>query len=364
MEDSFWTAVLGFLRRHSSEGDRILAPKEFLEEMPGIFGYGIVYAFPIRFFSLVVLHKGMYHYFPLKILEDLRESYVPLFANEVFVVLSSRPRRGISCLSDIHYLSFTRALPSIRREREEKGERPGGAEAGGSCASVVTTFNRPEALARALPQIVRAGGAVVVVDDGSGEPQRRKNRETATACGAAYVELPVNRGLAAAINTGVSWWLADMEIEWISCFQDDVDVHPDIFSILRKVQDPADRPILTGRFSGRHPVFGSTTVNGEKIMLMRGISGQHIHCHRSYWREVLPVPSPYLGAPKEGGGLAGQGPEEDFWISAWSPGSITKKGGYVACVPGLVRAFLSSSDDSTWKRELGEEDGPLRASGG
>jgi hypothetical protein len=96
---------------------------------------------------------------------------------------------------------------------------------------------------------------------------------------------------------------------------------------------------------------------------MRGISGQHIHAHRDYWRGVLPIPSPYLGAPRPGGGLAGQGPEEDFWISVWSPDSISKKGGYVACLPGLVRAFLTSAEDSTWERDLGEQDGPLRETG-
>lgn len=358
-EDAFWQDVLAFLSRHATDTDRVLAPKAFLEELPGVFGYGIQYAFPRGFFSLVVLHKGMYDYFPLRALEELRSSYIAVFANEVFVVFSDRFRAGTAYVPDVHYEAFAVALEQLGRQRNREAV-PVDRTASRSCGVVVTTFNRPHALSRSLPQICRAGAPVLVVDDGTPGEGGARNRDAAAACGANYLALPGNRGLPAAINAGIVYWLADPRVTWISCFQDDVDVHPDIFSHLEKVQDPATRPILTGRFSGRHPTYGRERVNGEEILLMRGISGQHVHAHRDYWHGVLPVPAPYLGAPRPGGDLAGQGPEEDFWISAWSPASITKSGGFVACLPGLVRAFLTSAEDSTWGRDLGEEDGALR----
>jgi hypothetical protein len=356
-QDVFWVEVLSFLRAQATDADRILAPKEFLEELPGTFGYGIGYAFPLSHFSLVVLHKGMYHYFPLSILEELQTRCVPIFANAVFVVFAFCPR--LAAVSDVHYQAFALALDDLRQRR--KGERTEGwGTAGRICGVVVTTYNRSQALARSLPQIARLGAPVVVVDDGSLADHREQNRNTAAANGTQYLLLPQNRGLPAALNAGIAYWLADPQVEWISYFQDDVDVHPALFVHLAKVQDATAWPVLTGRFSSRHPSYGRESVNGEEILRMRGISGQHIHAHREYWRGVLPIPAPTLGAPRPGGGLAGQGPEEDFWISAWSPNSIAKRGGFVACLPGLVRAFLSSAEDSTWGRELGEVDATLR----
>jgi hypothetical protein len=360
--DKFWQDVLAFLRRCATKDDRILAPKDFLDAHPGVFGYGIQYAFPLRFFSLVVLHKGMYDYFPLEVLEELRARFVPIFANEVFVVFADRPRKGAVYFPDVHYKAFTIAIGDLRR-CEHREVSCGDSKDTAFCGVVVTTYNRPHALSRSLPQICRAGAPVLVVDDGTTGEGGAWNRDTAAACGADYLLLPGNRGLPVALNVGISYWLGDPQVAWISCFQDDVDVHPSIFAHLEKVQEPTVRPILTGRLSGRHPTYGRECVGGEEIILMRGISGQHIHAHRDYWRGVLPIPSPYLGAPRPGGGLAGQGPEEDFWISVWSPDSISKKGGYVACLPGLVRAFLTSAEDSTWERDLGEQDGPLRETG-
>ena len=359
--DSSWTDVLAFLRRYAGEDDRILAPREFLEELHQVYGYGILHAFPLAFHAFVVLHKGMYEYFPTKMLVELDETFTPVFANEVFIVFSARPLAEVGYEPDVHYRAFAVSLAKMKEGRQVRATpaHPGPKEDGG-CGVVVTTYNRPDALERSLPQIAAAGRPFLVVDDGSDEAVRSRNRETAFACGARYLLLPENRGLAAALAAGVSYWLADPDVSWISCFQDDVDVHPRIFSILGKVQDSLARPILTGRLSRLHPVFGRERVNGEEIVFMRSVPGVHYHACRDYWQGVLPVPAPYLGAPKPGQGLAGQGSEEDHWISAWSPASVTKRGGFVACLPGLVRTFLVSAKTSTWNHECGEEDGPLR----
>ncbi len=356
--DAFWTDALEFLRRYATPEDHVLAPKEFLEELPSAYGYGIQYAFPLAFFTLVVLHKGMYEYLPRDRLLALHDTYHPVFANAVFVIVSSRPRVDMPQGADEHCRAWRLAMADLRRaEADDAREpvRPG-------TAALVTTRARPDALARTLPQLQRAGAPILVVDDASHEDVAARNRAIARACGARYLRFPDHRGLPAAINVGIEYWLADPDVTWISYFQDDVDAHPEIYARLAKVQDPDAWPILTGRLSTRHPDYGRQTIGGEEIVLMRGISGQHIHAHRDYWKRILPVPSPYLGAPRHGGDLAGQGPEEDFWISAWSPASVTKQGGHVACLPGLVRAFLHSAEDSTWGRALGEVDMPIAGS--
>ncbi|KAA3634385.1 MAG: hypothetical protein DWQ08_00585 [Proteobacteria bacterium] len=54
------------------------------------------------------------------------------------------------------------------------------------------------------------------------------------------------------------------------------------------------------------------------------------------------------------------GPEEDHWITAWSPQAVTKrKEAFVACVPNLVRSFTTTPDQSTWGRGRDQSDAPL-----
>src|SRR6185436_13666813 len=106
-------------------------------------------------------------------------------------------------------------------------------------AVIVTTFNRPACLARSLPQIVAAarevGAPVLVVDDGSemteevpinGHFSGLAIRQPRIGLGATWIWLPENRGLAGALNIGLSYWLADPSIQAISYFQDDVEVDP------------------------------------------------------------------------------------------------------------------------------------------
>jgi hypothetical protein len=62
---------------------------------------------------------------------------------------------------------------------------------------------------------------------------------------------------------------------------------------------------------------------------------------------VLPIPTPYLGAPKPDGGVfPGQGADEDWWIGSYAPRAITKTGGFIAAVPSLVQN--RGLDKSTW----------------
>ena len=58
----------------------------------------------------------------------------------------------------------------------------------------------------------------------------------------------------------------------------------------------------------------------------------------------MPLPSPYLGAPKPGAGAS----MEDWWIVNQAPRSAERRGLLVVCIPGLVRTFLWHHDDSTW----------------
>jgi glycosyltransferase involved in cell wall biosynthesis len=200
---------------------------------------------------------------------------------------------------------------------------------------------------------------VVVVDDGSDvkfHDEYRIIRERFAQARISWITLPENRGVSCAINTGLSYLLADPSIDWISYFQDDVDVHPELFEYLGRVQHRVERPLLTGRYSVEHPVVGEADINGIHVLSSLSVSGQHLHAHRDYWLGVMPLPSFKIGLPKPRNGSGC-----DWWIGSWSPNSVCKQGMHIICVPQLVSAFANTPEESTWGNTPFADDGLLPA---
>jgi len=218
---------------------------------------------------------------------------------------------------------------------------------GATRAVVVSTYRRPKALERSLPQIAALGAPVLVVDDGSDDVSAAENRRLAEQAGARYLHLPQNRGVAAAINVGVAYWLADPGIAWISYFQDDVDVASDLFDVLADYEDPAGRPLMTGHDSPEHDAVEQRTENGRTLSEKTNSTGMHLHAHRDYWDAVLPVPARYLAAPKAGRGGSGA----DAWVVKRAPRSVVARGGRILCVGGMVTTFALRAEDSTWDNQ-------------
>ncbi len=329
-----------FLEKFADPLDAILAPNEFLDYFPGTYHYNVSYVLPAEQFQFVVFHKAMTREIEAPLALKVIEKFYLAFANEVFVIYSSSPLLGLVSVDEVH------AEALLEQFEEQLEATP--ALASSSTAAVITTYNRPHSLARSLPQVLALGILVVVVDDASSAEHYQENQQIADKYQVPLLRIPENRGLPNAMNAGLDYWLADPDIHWISYFQDDVDIHPDTLKILARVQDPLTRPLLAGRDAAEHPTFGTDEIAGHKVLYKRSMPGQHLHAHRDYWRGVMPIPTPYLGAPKPDKGKPGQGADEDWWITCWSPQSIVKRGGYVVCVPGLVRSFRTGADESTW----------------
>ncbi|HEY9662054.1 MAG TPA: glycosyltransferase, partial [Allocoleopsis sp.] len=77
----------------------------------------------------------------------------------------------------------------------------------------------------------------------------------------------------------------------------------------------------------------------QTVVLKRSVPGVHFHAHRDYWAAILPIPPLYTNSLQAVRQVVGQSSDEDWWITAWSPQSIVKRGGYVVCVPNLVQTF-------------------------
>ncbi len=227
-------------------------------------------------------------------------------------------------------------------------------------AILVTTYNRAEALHRSLPQIAALGYPILVVDDGSCDRDLWENVAVCVQYNAVHLHIPRNRGLACALNVGISYWLADGRVEWISYFQDDVDIHPKALEILSGLRNYS--PILTGHDAGEHAAHAAAAIDGTAVKYKWACRATHIHASAEFWKSVFPIPTRELGAPKRTVGVGrGLGSNADWWIVRDAPQSCQKTKRPILCVPGLVRSFLWEGKDSCWNntQRAGEEP-PLR----
>jgi hypothetical protein len=357
--DPAWRAVGDFLQRHIPDEARIFAPVEFSELFSRVVYYNSFVYFGMEQIDVFVIHKGRLDQIPRELCLDLIQSGTPLFGNEVFVVYARKGRRFFKKKGNVHVRNFRETV--VKPQPLPVCAAPHSEFAEPATVVVMTTFNRPHHLARSLRSIIRLGVPILVVDDGSDPVHRTEYDSLALEFGVRMLHLPGNRGLANAVNTGVSYWLSDPQVEWISYLQDDVEVHPDLLEILRHVQDAEKYPLLTGRQNHLAKIYGEETVKGERVLQQRMVPGLHLHAHRSYWEKILPIPTFYFQAPRRVPGVGSQGSGVDWWITQWSPQSVGQQGEYVAVVPDLVRTFSVLAEESSWGNP-GPEDPALAGS--
>lgn len=302
-----------------------------------------------------LIRKRIANRIPLESLAHVARHFVPVADSRKFILLAERSL-AIDRIHPCEYFDIyiqpladhiepieaepLHIVPDSSRRRDEGGAH--------RVAVFLTTYNRPRALARSLPSIAALGEPVLVVDDGSEPEIAEINRQIATTHAASYIGLGNNRGVAAAINIGVSYWLADPRIEWISYFQDDVEVSPETLRLLSRFEDLYTTPIMTGFDSSEFEAEKSEILGGVPVKYKLNSTAMHLHAHRAYWSAVSPIPTKFLGAPKPDLGSA----SEDTWIIQTAPASIVRRGGYILCVPGLVKHFAWRRADSTWANQF------------
>ncbi len=324
-----WQQVLGFLKAHVRADERILAPDHFLNEFAQVYQPQIRRHWIDFAFDWFVLHVEAIARMDRAVIADMLANGFPVFANPVFFVFTRRddlPRRSL------HEPAFQQ-LQMYLMANGLIGAAPASAVRRGA---VITTYNRPAMLEGSTAAAIAAGAELVIVDDGSSAAHAAANRAIAERLGAAYLGLPANRGLPTALNCGVTYFLADEAVGWISTFNDDVAIDPTLYQRLAPIEASGEFPLMTGYLSPHHKVLGTRSVAGVEVKLCRSLSGLHLHGARDYWRSLLPIPTPYLGAPKPSGGFPGQGADEDWWVGSYAPHAVAKTGGFIAALPGLV----------------------------
>jgi hypothetical protein len=334
-----WNQVLTLLKAHVRPGERILAPDHFLNEFAQIYPPHIRRHWIDFTFDWFVLHVEAIARMDRAVLRDMLANAYPVLANPYFFVFTRRrdlPQRSLQEPAFQQLQTYLMSAGLIGAERAPPVKR----------GAVITTFNRPAMLEATVASVAATGAEVVVVDDGSMQLNAPRNQAITLAAGGTYLFVPGNRGLPTALNCGLSFFLADESVTWISTFNDDVAVDPTLYQVLGKLEATREFPLMSGYLSPHHKALGTRSIGGHEVQLMRSMPGQHIHAARDYWRFVMPIPTPYLGAPKPTGNFDGQGADEDWWIGSYAPRSIAKTGGFIAVVPDLVTN--RGLDSSTW----------------
>jgi predicted O-methyltransferase YrrM len=345
--DPFWQSALEFVLARFGDTASIVAPLEFHELIPRTYPYDVIRKLELDRLDAIVVHKGRLDQVGRKACAALAKSGIPLFGNEVFAVFSLNGERPRKVPGEHHFSTFyaqataaaTFAAPAARVPSEF---------ADPSTVILMTTYNRPHRLAASLRTIAPLEVPILVVDDGSDPQHDDAYAAIYRTFDVRVLKLPGNRGVSTALNAGLSYWLADPRVEWISYLQDDVEVRPDLLAVIARVQDPEQYPLLTGRHDPLQRVFQETEVNGERVLFQRMCAGIHLHGHRTYWERQLPIPTAYFRAPKRFPDMPLRGADEDWWIVQWSPHSVVKQGMYVTVLPGLVRTTTGLSIESTW----------------
>jgi len=106
LSDKYWVDTANFVQDHIQPGDKLLAPDEFREKFTNHLSYSLNHREDPTNFQWVVIHKGMMETIDYAFLDRVIKDFIPVFANEVFVVLSNR--KGLSKIRDnsVHIRAF------------------------------------------------------------------------------------------------------------------------------------------------------------------------------------------------------------------------------------------------------------------
>lgn len=86
--DGPWIKTIKFLTEAGLGQERIVAPAEMAQRLPGVIGYGDAGALAPSDVAAVVIHKGLYQDIPAHFLAGFMQGARPVFANPVFIVLA------------------------------------------------------------------------------------------------------------------------------------------------------------------------------------------------------------------------------------------------------------------------------------
>lgn len=125
--DPAWDAVARWLRSHRSAIAQVIAPDEFVEVLPNqVTPYNAAPEQLPSETNWIVVHKGMLEAIPLPVLKQVESRWNPVYANGVFVVLTTQPEISAIAAKNPDLLAFRSAYKAIAKLGDSVSESPGG----------------------------------------------------------------------------------------------------------------------------------------------------------------------------------------------------------------------------------------------
>jgi rhamnosyltransferase len=121
------------------------------------------------------------------------------------------------------------------------GNVGGGLESGRQVCAILVSYHPDAELPRRATRILEQAGALVIVDNGSGEVTRRMLDRIAADARVSLVLNPANLGVARALNLGVERAGA-LGFAWVLLLDQDSDLHGDLLSSLIEVRAAYPEP--------------------------------------------------------------------------------------------------------------------------
>lgn len=116
LNDPQWTTAKDFLQRYFKPGERIVAPRYFKQESSKLYPYKFTPELTLNQYEWTLIHKGQLHQIHTAFLEQAVSQLNPVFANEVFVILTKR--------SDVPALVDSVHLQSLWQHIQPESKQP------------------------------------------------------------------------------------------------------------------------------------------------------------------------------------------------------------------------------------------------
>jgi rhamnosyltransferase len=161
------------------------------------------------------------------------------------------------------------------------GNVGGGLESGRQVCAILVSYHPDAELPRRATRILEQAGALVIVDNGSGEVTRRMLDRIAADARVSLVLNPANLGVARALNLGVERAGA-LGFAWVLLLDQDSDLHGDLLSSLIEVRaaypEPARIAVIGAGFEKQtHPAPPAAWAEAESVITSGSLIPLAVH---------------------------------------------------------------------------------------
>ncbi|MBE9222219.1 FkbM family methyltransferase [Cyanobacterium stanieri LEGE 03274] len=109
-DDKYWNSTYQFIKKNCKKGDLVIAPTPFEQELENTIDYSKINSLDIKNIQWFVIHKGMIEDLDREFIDQAIEKLSPVFANEVFVILSQNDKLNKIAADNIHLTTLSESM--------------------------------------------------------------------------------------------------------------------------------------------------------------------------------------------------------------------------------------------------------------